>query len=388
MAEATTDTTNLRPDGRKGIPDWRNYVTPYQEWMQSIGIPIHRGFYIPDLREVELAPWAERECNAAFLELVGSEGFAEARVTEIPAGKTLPPLKFALDEAVYVLDGRGTTTVWSDKGPKRTFEWQKHSLFMLPHGSTHQLTNMQGDRPARLLHYNYLPLSLSALQDSAFFFNNQLQGADPLIGSEGEFYSEAQLIPQKDSGDRVRIPALWYGNFFPDMRIWDNLQPMYGRGAGGTVILIQFPGSQMSCHMSVFPAQSYKKAHRHGPGFVIVIPSGEGYSIMWQEGKENERVVIPWHEASVFVPPMRWFHQHFNVGKAPARYLAFHPLRQLMGNSEQIQDRARDQIEYPNEDPWIRQKFEEELGKRGLKLSMPDEAFKDPNFEWDYSGQG
>ena len=31
--------------------------------------------------------------------------------------------------------------------------------------------------------------------------------------------------------------------------------------------------------MSVFDARLYKKAHRHGPGRVIVIPVGEGYSI-------------------------------------------------------------------------------------------------------------
>jgi len=31
-----------------------------------------------------------------------------------------------------------------------------------------------------------------------------------------------------------------------------------------------------------------------------------------------------------------------------------------------------------------RQKFEEELGKRGLKSALPDIAYKDPNFEWDY----
>jgi hypothetical protein len=70
-----------------------------------------------------------------------------------------------------------------------------------------------------------------------------------------------------------------------------------------------FPDSEMSCHMSVFPTRTYKKAHRHGPGRVIVIPGGEGYSILWEEGKE--RIVCPWHEGSMFVPPNKWFHQHF-----------------------------------------------------------------------------
>jgi len=131
--------------------------------------------------------------------------------------------------------------------------------------------------------------------------------------------------------------------------------------------------------MSVFSTQTYKKAHRHGPGAVIVIPAGEGYSIMWKEGQA--KVVIPWHEGSVFVPPDRWFHQHFNVGVTPARYLAFH---RKVGEREWVENRQRDQIEYPNEEPWIREKFEAELAKRGLKSRMPKEAYRDRDFEWNY----
>jgi gentisate 1,2-dioxygenase len=113
---------------------------------------------------------------------------------------------------------------------------------------------------------------------------------------------------------------------------------------------------------------------------VIVIPGGEGYSVMWQEGQE--KIVIPWHEGSLLVPPNRWFHQHFNLGAAPARYLAFHPPMQFHGYAEKVEDRARDQIEYPDEDPWVRQYFESELAKRGLTSLMPERAYHDRNFEW------
>ena len=135
--------------------------------------------------------------------------------------------------------------------------------------------------------------------------------------------------------------------------------------------------------MSVFPARTYKKGHRHGPGYLIVIPAGEGYSIMWPEG--GEKIIIPWHEASLFVPPNRWFHQHFNVGGTPARYLAIHPPRGLSGISEKVEDRARDQIEYPDEDPMIRKKFEAELTRRGLKSVMPEEAYRNRDYEWNYT---
>ena len=144
------------------------------------------------------------------------------------------------------------------------------------------------------------------------------------------------------------------------------------------------PNPGLSGVLSVFPAQTYKKAHRHGPGRAIVIPAGEGYSILWPS-ENAEKIVVPWHEASLFTPPNRWFHQHFNLGKSFGRYLALHPLPQFSGHSEQVEDRARDQIEYPDEVPWVRERFEEELGKRGMQSKMVAEAYKDRNYEWDYS---
>ena len=57
-----------------------------------------------------------------------------------------------------------------------------------------------------------------------------------------------------------------------------------------------------------------------------------------------------------------------------------------MGMSEQVQDLSRDQIEYPNEDPWIREYFENQLAERGLASAMPDQAYRDPAYRWDYTG--
>ena len=371
-------------------PEFWSMVSVYDRWINSQGIPIHRGYYVSDLRTIELGWWKERECRAAFLVLAGQEEVSEARVTEIPPGKTLPPLKFALDEIVYVAEGRGLTTVWGGEGrPKKSFEWQKHSMFLLPRNATHQLSNMQGDRAVRLLHYNYLPLAMSTIPEPEFFFNNPYGNSELLYGQKDELYSQAKIFSRgqnspalSDSKKRSHL-NFWYGNFFPNMSSWEHLQAQTGRGAGSHVVHLRFPNSAMCGHMSVFPAQTYKKAHRHGPGVVIVIPAGKGYSIMWPEGQE--KVVIPWQEASVFVPPNRWFHQHFNAGGAPARYLAFHSPRGLVGYAERVEDIARDQIEYVDEDKWIRQKFEEEIAKNGLKSLMPDGAYTTRNFEWAYA---
>ena len=352
----------------------------YDHWMESLGIPIHTGYFIGDLRTCELEWWEERKCKAAFMQLMGQEGVTGAWIQEIAPGETVPPVRFSLDEVVYVVEGRGLTTVWKEEdGTKKTFEWQNNSMFIVPRNYHYTISNMQGDKVVRLLHYNYFPLALSAVGDPEFFFDNPFAGQD-VMAAEGEFYSEAKMVTDSSKWNVWNRRVFWYGNFFPDMRAWDKLDENKKRGAGGHSVFIEFPNSELSCHMSVFAARTYKKAHRHGPGRVIVIPAGEGYSILWEEGKE--KIVVPWHEGSVFVPPNKWFHQHFNAGTTMARYLAFHPPMQFHGYAEKVEDRAKDQIEYTQEDPFVRQKFEEELAKKGATTLMHEEAYSNPEYEW------
>jgi hypothetical protein len=372
---------NKRPDINEVNVPWGR-TSAYDQWLASLPVPTHKGYFIADLRILELGWWEERQCYTAFVKLAGQEGVSETRVTEIPAGKSMLPFRMVLDEIVYVVEGRGLATIWAEEKPKKTFEWQKHSLFLIPRNYSCQLGNAQGAKPARLLHYNTLPLALTLNPDPDFFFNNPYQDPKLLYGEDGTgFYSQAKVVRQSDSLTKAK--NYWVGNFFPDMKAWDSLEPFKIRGAGGHVVWIRYPTSPLYNHMSVFPSRTYKKAHRHGPGTLIVIPAGEGYSLMWPEG--SERVEVPWHEASVFVPPNRWFHQHFNVGAAPARYLAFHFPKGFMQNSEKVADRERDQIEYPNEDPIIRKKFSAELAQRGLTSLMPEDAYRDKNFQWQYS---
>jgi oxalate decarboxylase/phosphoglucose isomerase-like protein (cupin superfamily) len=373
MVEQTTERQARQPQVR-GLRG--RY--PYDEWMESVGLPIYRGHFVADPLALELGRWPERGVNAAFIQLMGMQGVCEARITEIPPGQSSEPVKLAVGEVVYVLDGQGLATVWAGDGPRQTFEWQKYSLFLLPRNCWHQYSNARGDRPARILNYNHLPLAMSAVPDRAFQFNGPLEEPERLYGRE-EFYAEAVMMTREGAGPRRGQGTYWRANFIPNMNSWDKLVPFWGRGAGGYVVRVEFPGGEMDCHMSVFDPQLYKKAHKHGPGRVIVIPKGEGYSVLWPApGLPGERAVCPWKEGSIFVPPDNWYHQHFNTGKESARYLALHSLPQFSGNP------YRHQVEYPYEDPWIRERYESEIAKQGLKSLMPREAYEDPTWEWDY----
>jgi oxalate decarboxylase/phosphoglucose isomerase-like protein (cupin superfamily) len=358
-----------------------NPLSPYERWIRAQGIPIHRAFFIDDLRTIEVGWWEFRQCNAAFLVLTGQEDIQESRVTAIPAGATLPPWRIALEEMCYCVQGQGLCTVWAGDRPKRQFEFQKNSLFMIPPNYTYQLANARGDQEIRLLQCNYLPLALLTVPMPEFFFNSEYVEYNIVYGDSGGSFAKAVSVQRDDPGERG-VRALWIGNFFPDMKSWDQLEPHRRRGAGGSVIDFRSLTGRGG-HMSVFPVGTYKIAHRHGPGTVIVIPDGEGYSILWPPGGDKEKTVVPWGEASVFVPPNQWYHQHFNVGAVPARYLAISRPGRIFETGETM-DQV--QIPYTQEDPEIRQRFEAELAKRGVQSRMPPEVYTDPTYIWKYRG--
>ena len=372
------ETARATSTGNGYVPWYRDAVSAYDRWVAAQGIPVHEGYHVSDLRTLALGDWPERECSAAFLKLAGQEAVSEARVSEIAAGQTLPPLKFGFDELVYVVDGRGLTTVWRENGgPSKSFEWQTHSMFLIPRHHFHQISNTQGHRPARLLHYNYLPFVMDAIPDASYYFDNGYVGPGGDAGQLSDLYSEAKASQRDRPGGGTSFQ--WAGNFFPDMLVWDKFSSGEQRGFASQLVGMRFPNSPLTSHMAVFPPFTYKKAHRHGPGVVIIVLEGEGFSVMWPEGEDTSSV--SWQGGSVFVPPNRWFHQHFNVGATPARYLALHSAPSILGYSERVEDLARDQIEYTDENERIRETFEAELARRGLKSEMPEPLYRDRDFQ-------
>jgi hypothetical protein len=75
-----------------------------------------------------------------------------------------------------------------------------------------------------------------------------------------------------------------------------------------------------------------------------------------------------------------WFHQHFNSGKTPSRYLALKhevvSIRNAQGVPKAWISRrvGGDQIDYADEQPFVRTMFADELAKRGLAPRM-DQAY-------------
>jgi oxalate decarboxylase/phosphoglucose isomerase-like protein (cupin superfamily) len=133
----------------------------------------------------------------------------------------------------------------------------------------------------------------------------------------------------------------------------------------------------MASHISQFPVGTYKKAHHHGPGAHVIVLSGEGYSLMWPDGEEPQR--YEWKPGTLIVPPNAWFHQHFNAGATPARYLAFKNWspRNTQGVPMSWISRRLGgyQIDYADETQQVREMFAQALARHGLEPRM-DEAYE------------
>ena len=98
-----------------GTKRWIRPATPYEIYMDEQNLPIHRGtvgFY--DIRDLTLASWQRMGAQGAFIELNGCGGLQGMYVIEVPSAGVITPEKHMYEEIFYVLEGRGTTEIWSE----------------------------------------------------------------------------------------------------------------------------------------------------------------------------------------------------------------------------------------------------------------------------------
>lgn len=348
-------------------------VTAYDRWVQSEDVPIVSGYYVADLCGLNLGYWKSKGGNGAIINLIGNELSNDSYVCEIPAGGSLNPEKHLFEEMVVVLKGRGATTVWNENQPQQTFEWQEGSLFAIPLNAWHQHHNGQGGLPALYAAVTTAPAVINLFHSPDFVFRNQHTFSDR-YSPERDYFSGKGKLTEVENYGTIHVLET---NFVADVGSL-NLYDLPGRGAGGKNIHLELADNTLTAHISEFPTGTYKKAHRHGGGANVIILEGNGFSLMWVEGKP--RVRVDWHKNSMFVPPTRWFHQHFNTGTAPARYLALrwgsmkNPLGNDSTNIWKVRESVRiggDQLDYEDEDPEIRRLFADELRKTGMAYRMP-----------------
>ncbi|HLY64837.1 MAG TPA: ethanolamine ammonia lyase-activating protein, partial [Chloroflexota bacterium] len=318
----------------------------YAQWQKREGVRVIEDFLFDDLNAIELGSWPRKGGKGAIINIPNPALPNDAHLVEIGPGGHSEPESHLYEEMVYILRGHGAASVWFDEQHKQTFEWGEGSLFAIPLNTSYQLFNGSGSDSARYISVTNLPPMIRLFQNAEFVFNNPFRFRDRFSGEHGYFSGEGKLYRGRK----------WQSNFIPDAAG----MKLYGwkeRGAGGVNAMLELPQNNLAAHISEFPVGTYKKAHRHGPGAHLVILSGDGFSMVWREGEERRK--LDWRKGGMVIVPWEdTFHQHFNAGAEPARYLA---LRGGGGINRGGNRPGADlsiklggwQVEYEDEDPEI-----------------------------------
>jgi hypothetical protein len=174
----------------------------------------------------------------------------------------------------------------------------------------------------------------------------------------------------------------WETNFVADITNFE-LKDWAARGKGSSSLRWILSDGTIGCHTSQIVTGTYKKAHRHMCGTNVFTIDGEGYSLLWYEDGEDDVVRVDWDHGVVVTPPEQMFHQHFNTGSTPSRYLAlqFGTVRYPMtwakkeiwsGNVDKSVEDGGAQIEYENQMPQIHKIWLDDIDKKGITSEMSD----------------
>lgn len=350
----------------------RYLIDSYVDWADAQGIPVIQAIGV-DLFRVETAPWPSLGAGvrAAFVHLAGRGDFVSLLVIDLPPGGKTEVARHLFDEVFFVLSGHGGAQVQIGGGASASFEWGPRSLFSPPLNAPYRLFNGSGAEPARLVCASNLPFAMNFFRNEKFLFASDTEfseraGPSSHYAGEGEFLA---LSPGKH---------MWETNFVPDLANFE-LPEWEARGVGSRNLKIILADSVMHAHTSEMPVGSYKKAHRHGPGAHVFAVSGTGYTLLWREGDADmERQ--EWRFGYVFAPPDGMFHQHFNTGRTPARYLAVslgshrYPVLARKVERKSAPDASvRDgglQIDYADQDPRIHRMWLNECARAGIQSRM------------------
>jgi mannose-6-phosphate isomerase-like protein (cupin superfamily) len=363
-------TSDLREANVPDKIDYWDAGDAYTSWIKNEGVKHIIDYKFPDLNEIELGNWERKGGKGAVVNIPSERLSNDAHIVEIKPGGKSEPEHHMYEEVMYVVSGRGATSVWLDEGQKSTFEWTAGSLIVIPLNATYQHFNGSGTDAARYVSVTNAPPVMRLFNSSEFVFDDAYRFSKRYSGEDEDFFNGQGTLYQRKG---TKFGTLWSTNFVPNadsMKLWRYRD----RGAGGINTHFNLAGNVTGTHISEFPVGTYKKGHRHGPGAHLVILGGVGFSAIWWDNEKKDYDIVPWKKGSmVIVPAEATYHQHFNTGPEPARYLA---LRDgdgqpgAWGESNVSIKEGGMQIEYEDEDPGLHHIFEEQLKANGAPCRM------------------
>ncbi len=276
---------------RAGFGKFGRPKTPYDNFMESEGIPVFRDIGVSKVQNLPLAPWKRTGGRGTYIQLYGTEGKWGCYVIEVPGAGALNPEKHLYEEIYFVVEGRGTTEVWLDGDNRRhVFEWQKNSLFSIPVNAMHRIVNASS-APALLLAGTTAPNLMNLINNVGAIFDNPYQFRDRFSGADDFYKYKDDIEP-----DPVRGLAMRRTNFVPDIVNCD--LPLDNRRSPGFRRVEPFmTGNTFYLWIGQHENGRYSKAHAHTSARGADLHQGQGLHLHLAgaerrhalEGRQGER---------------------------------------------------------------------------------------------------
>jgi hypothetical protein len=335
---------------RVGPTMWRVRPTdsPYEHWFAANKdkIPSFHGLLIQDARTEPLKPWAQFGVNGLYIKMADYQ-ITDGWILEIPAKGSTKPQRHMFEAGIYFFGGPGHIILQQEEKRPQRVDFKYRTLFSVPLNVRYQIFN-DSDKPVRLVAVTSMPFMLNATNSEKFVWENDFAFTDR-YNAEENYTTYSEHTGPNDTVTNVVPDAVEF-----ELDSYDH------RGKGTTNMHWKMSGnSVLDMHVSEMPGQVFKKAHRHSSDAFILLTSGKGYSITWPEGQYDKRIRVDWQEGTIFVPPIYWYHQHYNPEPVePARYMAINapPIVVNLGL------RFNDQLEIDL--PEIEAEFKAEVEKR------------------------
>ena len=383
-------------DKNAGYGAWERPNTPYDDYMETQEIPIFRGIGVHRVQDLPLKPWKRMGGKGSFIQLYGTEGMWGCYVVEVPGAGSLTAERHLYEEIFLVIEGRGTTEIWTEGNPKpKVFEWQTGSLFSVPINTWHRIVNASSS-PALMLVGTTAPNMVNLLRNVDVVFNCPVDFRDRYDAGSDYFKPNEEIEPDPLRGLAMRrtniIPDVFNTELHLDNRRSPGYKRVEPRMAGN--VFYQFIGEHENGR--------YSKAHAHGSAAVLICIKGKGYTYTWPtelgltpwaDGKQDQVMRQDYEPVGmVTAAPMSgdWFHQHFGTSKDPLRLLAWYgPNNHRAHQAGRPGEKAIDEgaidirdggtaIPYWDEDPYIRREYQETLKQEGVRSRMNAELYGKP----------
>ena len=181
---------------KEGLKDYIK-VDPYSEWLKKEGVNVYEEFYFPSLAKIELGPWERKGGSGAVIHIPNNHMPNDCHVVEIKPGGKSEPEHHMYELTIYMVSGRGATTIWQDEKKKSSFEWQAGQPVFHSAQLWYQNFNGSGQEPARYIAVTNAPPMMRLYRDNDFIFNNPYMFRSRFAGEKDFFSGKGKLFNRR-----------------------------------------------------------------------------------------------------------------------------------------------------------------------------------------------